>query len=125
MYVFNNKTYIHGSFITLEYGVYKVSCDEPELEFRFSDQILQKLDEKHGVTIEEVYEAFDNSDGRTLIDTRDRHKSHPPTEWFISQTRKGRSLKICYIFDEDKNIIFVKTAYEPNAEEVRIFNKYA
>ncbi|ENV14663.1 hypothetical protein F965_00142 [Acinetobacter schindleri NIPH 900] len=102
-----------------------MSCDEPELEFRFSDQILQKLDEKHGVTIEEVYEAFDNSDGRTLIDTRDRHKSHPPTEWFISQTRKGRSLKICYIFDEDKNIIFVKTAYEPNAEEVRIFNKYA
>ena len=47
-----------------------MTCDEPDLEFHFSTQILQKLDEKHGVTIEEVYEAFDNSDGRTLIDTR-------------------------------------------------------
>jgi len=102
-----------------------VTCDEPELEFHFSNQILQKLDEKHGVTIEEVYEAFDNSDGRTLIDTREKHKSNPSTEWFISQTRKGRSLKICYVFDPDTNTIFVKTAYEPNQEEVRIFNKYA
>lgn len=102
-----------------------MTCDEPELEFHFSNQILQKLDEKHGVTIEEVYEAFDNSDGRTLTDTREQHKSNPETEWFISQTRKGRTLKICYVFDPDKNTIFVKTAYEPNAEEVRIFNKYA
>lgn len=66
----------------------KRTCDEPDLEFHFSTQILQKLDEKHGVTIEEVYEAFDNSDGRTLIDTREKHKSNPPTEWFISQDSK-------------------------------------
>ena len=99
---------------------------EPELKFVFSERILEKLQDKHdGVTKSEVIECFDNSDDRTLEDTREEHKTIPPTQWFISETNRGRQLKICFVFDEDENTVYVITAYKHNSEEIRIFEKYA
>ena len=99
---------------------------DPVLTFVFSKKILEKLQDKHdGVTKSEVIECFDNSDDRSLEDNREEHKTIPPTQWFISETNRGRQLKICFVFDEEENIVYVKTAYEPNSEEIMIFEKYA
>ncbi|GAG92454.1 unnamed protein product, partial [marine sediment metagenome] len=43
--------------------------------------------------------------------------------WFISETDKQRILKVVFIRTESQ--IIIKTAYDPNAEELRIYRKYA
>jgi hypothetical protein len=59
-----------------------------------------------------------------LIDTREEHKTEPPTQWFISGTNKQRQLKVVFI-RTSRTEIEIKTAYEPNPEEVMIYNKIA
>jgi uncharacterized DUF497 family protein len=100
-----------------------MSTDEPPLKYIFSPAILQKLDEKHGVSLDEVYECFENNDGQTLIEEREQHKTVPETEWFISQTRRGRTLKVCFVFVDELNTVFVKTAYDANDVEIRLFER--
>lgn len=86
--------------------------------------ILDKLTNRHSVTEKEVHQCFNNIEGGLLIDTREDHKSNPPTLWFVAPTNKGRLLKIAYIQDKDLNI-HIKTAYDANQDEIRIYNKYA
>lgn len=94
------------------------------LNLNISDAIAKKLYEKHSVTIDEVEECFYNRIKGLLEDTRERHKTNPPTMWFIAETNEERSLKV--IFIELANGTYeIKTAYEPNEEEVRIYEKYA
>lgn len=89
-----------------------------------SEQIAKKLQEKHdGITRREVEQCFENCEGEHLIDQREEHKTDPATKWFIAPTNAGRLLKVCFIFNDGK--IFLKTAYEPNPEEIRIYRKYA
>ncbi|MBN6074187.1 ADP-ribosyl-(dinitrogen reductase) hydrolase [Aggregatibacter actinomycetemcomitans] len=89
-----------------------------------SSQIQFKLKTKHNISDPEsaIREAFCNMDGETLIDTREDHASDPPTEWFISETNFGIKLKVCFI-EKDGNF-YIRTAYAPNAEEIRIYEKY-
>jgi hypothetical protein len=69
----------------------------------------------------EVDQCFANRTGKDLIDKRAEHETDPPTLWFIAETNSGRKLKIVYIpFKE----LRIKTAYEPNADELRIYEKY-
>ncbi|MDO9477345.1 MAG: ADP-ribosyl-(dinitrogen reductase) hydrolase [Pseudohongiella sp.] len=82
---------------------------------------LQQDDRK--VTEEEICECFTNRSAGLLIDTRVENTTNPPTHWFISETDFGRKLKIVFISKDGDTII--KTAYEPNPEEIRIYNKYA
>ena len=87
-----------------------------------SNKIRGKLKEKHGVREEEVEECFANLVGDFLRDQREDHRSDPPTLWFIAETYMGRKLKVAFIpVDGD---FHVRTAYEPNDEEVRIYRKY-
>ena len=89
-----------------------------------SEQIAKKLQEKHGgITRREVEQCFENCEGEHLIDQREEHKTDPATKWFIAPTNAGRLPKVCFIFDDGK--IFLKTTYEPNPEEIRIYRKYA
>lgn len=83
-----------------------------------------KLLNKHGLCDPEaeIIEAFSNMTGGTLIDTREEHQSDPPTEWFIAETNRGIKLKVCFIC-KDGNI-HIRTAYKPNPEEIRIYEKY-
>ena len=88
-----------------------------------SSKILQKLEDKHSVTDDEIDQCFSNRNGSYLSDTREDHKSDPPTLWFISETDYGRRLKVVFIFKNgDVNL---RTAYEPNKAEIRIYNKFA
>ena len=57
-------------------------------------RIRQKLEEKHGVTVEEVEQAFLNKEGRTLRDLRHTDPS-APRYWFIAETDAGGDSKLC------------------------------
>ncbi|HCG0920650.1 TPA: ADP-ribosyl-(dinitrogen reductase) hydrolase [Pseudomonas aeruginosa] len=89
-----------------------------------SDAIERKLQEKHGgVSRREIEQCFENCEGEHLIDLREDHKTDPVTKWFVAETIAGRALKICFVFENGK--VFLKTAYEPSAEETRIYRKFA
>lgn len=85
--------------------------------------IRAKLSNQHQVNEHEIMEAFANREKGLLEDTRAENQTIPPTQWFIAETFRGRLLKIVFIADEHN--INIKTAYEPNIEEIRIYNKYA
>jgi uncharacterized DUF497 family protein len=86
-----------------------------------STRVDEKLDAKHTVTPEEVEQCFDNKCGVNLIDDRENHRTDPPSLWFIAETNRGRLLKIIYVY-RDGNI-YLKSAYEPNEDEIRIYGK--
>lgn len=88
---------------------------------KISKKISDKLHFKHGVCETEVAECFANIEGRYLLDTREEHKSDPPTLWFIAETNMGRKLKVVFVSKEGDN--YIKSAFEPNSEEIRIYHK--
>lgn len=87
-----------------------------------SPAIQSKLLKRHDVTARDVEECFANRTGRLLIDDRAENRTDPPTRWFIAQTHHGRSLKI--VFVQSGEDVFLKTAYVPSAEELRIYRKF-
>ncbi|MBI5333237.1 MAG: ADP-ribosyl-(dinitrogen reductase) hydrolase [Burkholderiales bacterium] len=89
---------------------------------RISDAIAVKLRDKHGVERREVENCFANREGRLLLDTRARHRTHPPTLWFIAKTNSGRLLKIVYI--QEGRMVTVKSAFEPNEVELRLYARF-
>jgi hypothetical protein len=74
------------------------------------------------VTEEEIVQCFANKTGKALVDTREDNQTNPFTRWFIAETDHGRKLKICYV--PLRGEIHVKTAYDPNSDELRIYSKY-
>ncbi|MDE2452758.1 MAG: ADP-ribosyl-(dinitrogen reductase) hydrolase [Burkholderiales bacterium] len=84
-----------------------------------SDTILRKLRERHHVDRREVEQCFENRLGRLLEDKRTRHRTRPPTLWFLSKTNKGRVLKIVYI--QTGTSVALKSAFAPNADELSIY----
>ncbi|CAM8113187.1 hypothetical protein [Leclercia adecarboxylata] len=87
-----------------------------------STEVEDKLRDKHQVTPKEVDECLLNMTGRLLKDDRAQHKTNPTTWWFIAETNHKRLLKVCFmLIDGD---IHIKSAFEPNLEELRIYKKY-
>lgn len=88
-----------------------------------STKVQEKLANKQPpVTREQIEECFATRTGKYLIDEREEHQSDPPTRWFISETYYGRKLKVAFI-PRGKDIV-IRTAYDPDEEEKRIYNKY-
>jgi uncharacterized DUF497 family protein len=81
--------------------------------------VVQKLQAKHKVDMREVSECFDNRAGNFIEDTRARHRTFPPTYWFIAETNKGRALKV--VFVPDANDLWIKSAFEPNQDEIELY----
>lgn len=94
-----------------------------DLQIDCSEAVLEKLRTKHNVTLTEVKQCFMNIDGGFLEDPREEHKTTPATEWFIAETHKERKLKVCFV--QTGKVIDIKTAYPPDAEEIRIYNAKA
>jgi hypothetical protein len=89
-----------------------------------SPQIEEKLSKKNPpVTRREVEQCFENLSGGLLTDEREQHKTDPPTLWFIAKTNANRELKIAYV--EEAGLIYLKSAFDPNDDERRIYLKYA
>ena len=93
------------------------------VEIYISTAVALKLSEKHGVTEFEVRQCFYNREGKFAYDTREEHKTNPPTLWFIAETDAGRCLKV--VFQRYNSTEYViKSAYEPNADEERLYQTY-
>lgn len=93
------------------------------MALQISPGIRHKLTAKHGVSEQEIIECFANRVGGFLEDNREDHSSDPPTRWFVAETDHGRKLKVVFIQIPDGTIL-IKTAYEANSEEKRIYSKY-
>lgn len=92
------------------------------MAIRKSDSVQEKLKNKHNVYDVELQQCFENRTGELLKDPREDHQSDPPTLWFIAPTNKRRLLKVCFIQrGQDQHI---RTAYQANEEELRIYRKY-
>lgn len=85
--------------------------------------ILDKLRDKHGVSADEVEQAFGNRDGMLAKEVRPHNQGDEDRLWFISATDKGRELKVVFFIDDDENVPVVITAYEPNDDEVKLYEK--
>lgn len=86
-----------------------------------SDAIRTKLIIKHNVSKEEVEQCIANLDDSDKLfeDTREEHKTNPPSLWFISQTDFGRKLKIVVVLKDGH--IYLKTAYQANSTEINLY----
>lgn len=61
---------------------------------------------------------------KKLFEKHDITRANPPTLWFIAETNQGRALKVVFI-ELQNGIYEIKTAYEPNKTEVKIYEDYA
>lgn len=93
------------------------------MKLEISDAVREKLAIKHNVTELDIIECFSDHSTKFLLDPRAKHKTNPPTQWFIGTTDHGRRLKVIFMF-KDKQVI-IKSAFPPDAEEERIYAKYA
>jgi hypothetical protein len=93
-----------------------------KLRFVVTERVQEKLTNKHNVTRSEVVQCFANKVGKLLEDPREEHKTDPPTQWFIAETDSSRTLKIIFIREND--VVFLKSAYEPDQIELAIYKKY-
>lgn len=91
------------------------------MKIQFSPAVKEKLLVKHNVVEKEVFECFVNREGNYLKDTREQHQTTPPTLWFIAETNRGRLLKICFIPPHNGFPAQLKSAFEPNEVERRIY----
>lgn len=95
----------------------------PTPNLQISPSVQQKLAGKTPpVKQDEILQCFANREGKFLLDTREDHKSDPPTRWFIAETNFGRKLKIAFI--ARGSVVAIRTAYDPNEDEMRIYSKY-
>ena len=94
-----------------------------KLRLVITDRVLEKITKKHNVTRTDVVQCFANKLGKSLEDDREEHRTDPPTRWFCAETDSGRELKVIYV--KDKDVVFLKSAFPPNEEELRIYKKYA
>lgn len=93
------------------------------MAIKIDPSVQEKLKSRHGVTFSDVVECFATREKSLLEDTRTANRTNPPTLWFISDTFMGVILKVVFIQDGEDSV--VKTAYAPNDEELRIYNKFA
>lgn len=84
-----------------------------------SQKVLQKLHDKHSVCRREVAKCFENCKEQPLGDDREDHRTEPPTFWFLARTNRNRLLKVVYI--QNEQTFTLRTCYEPNEEEIRIY----
>lgn len=90
-----------------------------------SDKIRQKLAQRHGVNEEEIRQCFASREKGFLEDSREYHKTNPPSKWFIAQTDFGRVLKVVFMYFPATKEVHIKTAYEANATEIAIYERHA
>lgn len=95
-------------------------------ELYISDVVKEKLITKHNLNPDVVMSLWNSYIGVTILDTREQHRTIPPTEWFLARDANGLIIKLAFILDTD-GIAFLKTAYPVarNAQTViKIFRKF-
>ena len=94
------------------------------MKLHISAAVREKLANKTPPVAEsEIVQCFANRTGNYLMDTRADNLTNPITRWFIAETDFGRILKVAFM--PTVNGIVIKSAYDPNEVEKRIYSKYA
>ena len=89
-----------------------------------SPKIRAKLADKDPpVADAEIEQCFANRRSTYLIDKREQHRTIPPTRWFVAETDFGRKLKIAFVPEHGN--IYIRTAYNANEDEIRIYNRFS
>lgn len=88
-----------------------------------SAAILDKLQRKHGVTVRDVEQCFENKCGVYLQDTRENHRTDPPTLWFVAPTNAGRVLKLMLVYRDGS--VYLKSAYDATPEIQLLYERFA
>lgn len=91
------------------------------MDLKISPKTIEKLRDKHGVSPQEVAECFANRWGKFFTDSRDEHRTNPPTWWFVSETDRGRVLKVVFVRYPD--FFAIKSAYEPEDGSDALYEK--
>ena len=86
-----------------------------------SQQVLQKLQNKHNVTRREIEQCFENRIGNYLEDDREDHRTDPPTFWFVAPTNNERLLKVIFVFLNGN--VYIKSAYEPSETVAKLYEQ--
>ena len=88
-----------------------------------TESVRIKLRSKHSLSVEEVEEAISNLDPshKLLEDSREQHKTNPPSLWFVSETNRGLKLKVVII--PANGDFYLKTAYPANSTEIEIYDR--
>ncbi len=87
-----------------------------------SASVLAKLRDKHGVTVREVEQCFENKCGLYLEDDREDNRTDPPTLAFVAPTNEDRLLKVVFIFLDGN--VHIKTAFDPDADDIAFYDKH-
>lgn len=91
------------------------------MAIKVSPKIRSKLaHKKPPVSLDEIEQCFADRDRTFLEDSREPHRTIPPTQWFIASTDMGRLLKVVFVKLENGDIA-IKTAYDPNADEKKLY----
>lgn len=89
-----------------------------------TEKIKTKLNNKHSLKVDVIEQVWKDYNGITLVDTREEHRTHPPTEWFIGTSTNGVAIKIVFVpHKEIEGLVFLKTAYKPSSREIEIYKK--
>ena len=104
---------MYFSYITRERWVAREST--------YRSRSLERAAKKHGVMPGEVLECIQNKLYGRLIDDRAENRTFPSTRWFLAETDSGRKLKVVFLFDKKFQRFVLKTAYEPNMQEEKIY----
>ena len=84
---------------------------------------IANLHHRHYVNEDEVVQCFRNKVGKYAEDTRPEHQADRPTVWFIAETDNRRRLKVVFV-RYSKTEYVIKSAYEPNADEERLYDRF-
>jgi hypothetical protein len=93
------------------------------IDLHIDESIKRKLLVKHNVECFEVAECLANVTLGYLEDTRESHKTNPPTYWFVEQTDKGRHLFVAFMFIDGQ--VVLKTAFDATPERQNLYRKLA
>lgn len=88
-----------------------------------SEAIRNKLEHKHAVMLRDVEQCFDNKCGGYLQDTREDHRTDPPTLWFVAPTNAGRMLKLMLVYRDGS--VYLKSAYDATPEIQVLYERFA
>jgi len=86
-----------------------------EMRFNSDPETGQPHIYKHGVTEEEVRQV--------LVRRADDFRSNRGSRVRFGQTSTGRYLKVVYLPDEDRDSVFVLTAYDLRGNELQAFRR--
>jgi len=86
-----------------------------------TEAVKAKLWDERELDFGEVLEAWESCSGPWLIDDRERNRTQPPTVWELAWTDLGRLLKLVVIPHRKKGIAVLRTAFEPDEDEVKLY----